>query len=502
MESKKSELFISEEDQNEQVDSNGKYKLCYLYSYVLTISLAGFTIGYNFTVYNTLIDILALTLEWDAETTEEMTAYLVSLTPLGAGLISPIGGYVIDKLGRRTAMIYSNLILFVGCVLCLFKVNEIMMIGRLIIGLITGIQSSLIPVYLREISPVDLAGQFGTCYMLFSRVGSLVAYIMGIGLPSIHDNINFAENSYWRIMLGFPLLTIVIQCLLFLAIFKYDTPKYLYFNNRKEDCEIALSMIYTDKQIIERVITKLRALAINESSGRNADISYRDLFGRSHRTAVIVVLLLHLVQEFGGGNIMMLYSASIFKDNHANETTALICTIIVGLIAVDGGYAFSLIVDDLGRKKIMIWGTIGVTLGLVLTGTLDLTGNPTGELIAMMFAFFMYSIACGPATWVLTSELLPAKGVGIASFMNWMTTYGTATLCPILFNSWLGSGGTFYIYAIGSFCAVFYIIFVLKETKGNYDIENKYLYAPKDIRDKMIMSPMQSPSKFRERTQI
>eukprot|EP01022_Parablepharisma_sp_SALTPOND_P033419 TRINITY_DN88690_c0_g1_i1.p1 TRINITY_DN88690_c0_g1~~TRINITY_DN88690_c0_g1_i1.p1 ORF type:complete len:270 (+),score=-7.78 TRINITY_DN88690_c0_g1_i1:513-1322(+) len=142
----------------------------------------------------------------------------------------------------------------------------------------------------REISPVELAGQFSTFYLLLSRCGSLVAYLVGIGLPSSKADIDYSQNNYWRYMLGFPLVIIALQTALLLFIYVYETPKYLYFHRRRNECEEALSKIYNNKDTITRVMVKLKALQLDECGHRSSGVTWRELFGRTYLKALIVVL--------------------------------------------------------------------------------------------------------------------------------------------------------------------------------------------------------------------
>ncbi len=98
-----------------------------------------------------------------------------------------------------------------------------------------------------------------------------------------------------------------------------------------------------------------------------------------------------------------------------------------------------------------------------------------------MVCTFLYSISIGPATWVYTCEVLPAKGVGLASTVNWLTTYLTAKMCPIMFDSFLTSGGVFYIYAIGTLGVLFFFRWRdVKTTTKNVDGDIFYIRAQGD----------------------
>ncbi len=135
---------------------------------------------------------------------------------------------------------------------------------------------------------MELAGQFSTCYLLLSRCGSLVAYLVGIGLPSATADIDYSQNNYWRYMLGFPLVMIAIQTALLLFVFPYETPKFLFFNKRMHECHQALSKVYTNKATMNRVMSKLKAL--QQDGGKSSEVAWKDLFSSMYLKALIVVL--------------------------------------------------------------------------------------------------------------------------------------------------------------------------------------------------------------------
>lgn len=70
----------------------------------------------------------------------------------------------------------------------------------------------------------------------------------------------------------------------------------------------------------------------------------------------------------------------------------------------------------------------------------------------VMVCIFAYSLSIGPTTWTYTSEILPPKGVGIATSVNWLITYFVAQLCPILFHDNVSTAATFFIFGGFTFC--------------------------------------------------
>lgn len=203
----------------------------------------------------------------------------------------------------------------------------------------------------REISPADLAGKFGTYYVLFYRIGFSVSTFLGIGLPTLAETERIKKSQYWRFMLGFPIVIAALQTALFLFVFKYETPKFLYIRKKRRVCDEALSKIYTTDADIDRVMSKLKAVSLSQGAGGEA--GWKELFGRTYITALIVVLgtpsltlALHCFQQLAGGNTFMMFSTKIFESAaKGDHTLPLIGTILAGLVTIDGVFSFSLIAD-------------------------------------------------------------------------------------------------------------------------------------------------------------
>ena len=137
----------------------------------------------------------------------------------------------------------------------------------------------------REVSPVEIAGQMSTFYVVLFRCGFLGAYLLGIGLPSAKAKIDFAANHYWRFMLAFPLVTMTLQTVLLFLLYNSETPKYLYLNGHKQESRALLHKLYTTEEKINEVEDKLAALLENTST----QVSWKELFGRVYLKALFVV---------------------------------------------------------------------------------------------------------------------------------------------------------------------------------------------------------------------
>ena len=131
---------------------------------------------------------------------------------------------------------------------------------------------------------------------MLNRIGFLAAYSMGIGLPdrkNISDDIK--DSFYWRFMLAFPLITVLIQSTLLFTIYSYETPKFLYIRRKRRQCDKALSKVYVNNKDIDRVLSKLKAVTTSDA-GSSLEVGWKDLFGENYITALLVVFCMLLLK--------------------------------------------------------------------------------------------------------------------------------------------------------------------------------------------------------------
>lgn len=137
---------------------------------------------------------------------------------------------------------------------------------------------------------MEIAGQLSTIYVVVFRIGFLMAYIIGIGLPHPEEPIDFSSTHYWQFMLAFPIITMTLQTILLFVVYSGETPKFLYLNGKKAESRRQIEKIYTDPTKVAEVESKLEALVADASAGSSSTVSYGELFGRTYRKALFVVL--------------------------------------------------------------------------------------------------------------------------------------------------------------------------------------------------------------------
>lgn len=126
----------------------------------------------------------------------------------------------------RHSVIATAFVSLVGTILTLIATFPTLIIGRVLQGICIGIYTSVIPVFINEISPLELTGALGTLSSIFITTGIIVTNILAIFVED-WDPVNPKESGLWRVVFGVPLVAGVLQIVLLGFVWKEETPRYL-----------------------------------------------------------------------------------------------------------------------------------------------------------------------------------------------------------------------------------------------------------------------------------
>ena len=248
-------MLESYKKQNESLVNKKAFRSRMVWAQVLNATLGMFLFGYVLSVLNTIQDYLSLYVyDWGLDSGRTRVSVLNSILTVGAELGAFLGGSFAQKYGRRKSMMMTDLAAILGLGLTLFANYPLFVIGRMVSGFCVGINSSIVPVYVGEVAPTPIKGTTGSANQLLVCFGSLIAYLFGFGLPNNSAGEGFIQENWWRIMLGFPIVTSILRALILFTIFKSETPRYLAFNGQEEEARKALSEIYIGDFVTEQLI--------------------------------------------------------------------------------------------------------------------------------------------------------------------------------------------------------------------------------------------------------
>ncbi|CAD8076477.1 unnamed protein product [Paramecium primaurelia] len=441
--------------------------------------LGAFFFGYSVSYMNPAIK--TADTQFDITNNKDLINGLINAFPaLGAAAGAISSGKIQNKFGLRQSFLFADLIGVVGFVFQLPLYLTTLLIGRLVIGFAVGMNSSLVPQYIKEFSPESLSGPFGAMFQMTINIGCLVALIMGMFFNADGESLD-----YFRFVVVFPML-ICASRILFLAFAFQDNPPSYYIYRNKYKMAKAVIRNYYKRKFVDQIFDDLKQ-QIEAKQSESQDNKQQD--SASYKSRLYVGCILQIIQQFSGINAVLIYSSGLFiKITGGNNELKNWLNITVGLVNL----VFSMIaipfLKNIGRRPLLFFGALAcsVFLGFISFFSFFVPEEDdenyevnTSAIMVIVFMFLYlaaFQLSLGPVVWIYDADVLDEKGMSIAVLCNWL---GCAIVAQFfgLINNGLGMQWSFGIFFI--FCALgtVYIFIYVKETKGK---------NPKDI-DQMFM---------------
>lgn len=375
---------------------------------------------------------------------------------LGAMLGAFGSGVLTDKYGRKRVLIYVALLFALSCLgSAISHTFTFYVLSRVLGGLSVGAASVLSPMYVAEVAPSRIRGTLISIYQLTIVIGILISYLINFGLYGV-------END-WRWMFA---TGIVPSVLFFFGLFFIpESPRWLYLKGNKEESKRIITRLagadYADVEIAEIEKT----LEITRSSTR-----LKDLLSPSLRKVVLIGFFLAVFVQLTGMNAVINYAPKIFIGAGFEIKNALLNTSFIGLINFLFTFVAIVVIDKIGRKKLYLIGSAGMSATLVCLATsflLDLDGIFTMIFVLAFVAFFASCI--GPVFWTLVSEIFPnrirGKAIAFVSLVQWSVNFLIVLLFP-RFLELFGGGTAFLFFALMNMLQFIIVRYYLPETKG------------------------------------
>lgn len=415
-------------------------------------ALGGYLFGFDFAVISGALPFLKtafhLSVYWEG--------FLTGSLALGCIAGCLIAGKLSDAYGRRPGLMLSAAVFFFSALGMAFSSTlTVFIIMRFAAGIGVGMASMLSPLYIAEISPANIRGRNVAINQLTIVIGILITNLVNYTLS---DN----GPDAWRWMFGLG----AVPALLFFAgvVWLPESPRWLATAGQHDKAKEVLNKIgnttFADKTLSD----------IETSLQGTVKQSYRAVFAKAVRPAVLVGITLAVFQQLCGINVVFNYTSTIFESVGANLDRQLFETVAIGIVNLVFTLVAMKLVDKLGRRPLMLIGSIGLTVFyLVLSTLLKMHSSPALVSIFVLLAIATYGMSLAPVTWVLISEIFPNKIRGVAASVAivslWIAYFILVFTFPILAKN-LGTYGPFYLYAGICFAGFLFVKFRVKETKG------------------------------------
>jgi len=402
--------------------------------------------------------------------------HVVSWMMLGAAAGAIGAGWMSATLGRKRSLLWGSLVFVVASAICGVAWSvDVLLIGRLILGVSIGILSFTAPLYLAEIAPENIRGAMVSLYQLMITIGIFLAFL---------SDVAFSYSGDWHWMLG---IIGIPGALFFVGIFALpESPRWLMMRGRKDQATQVLTKLRGDPEVVKREEEEIAEQLRIPQRGWHMFLQ-----NKNFRRSVGLGVLLQIVQQFTGMNVVMYYAPRIFQDMGYHTQAQLWFTAVVGLTNVLATLIAIGLVDKWGRKPILYIGFTIMAVGLGIVGTMMHLGIHTpGEQIftvVMLLVFIVgFAMSAGPLIWILCSEVQPIKGrdfgIAISTLTNWVANFVVGFTFLSLLNNF-GHAQTFWLYAGFNVVFLFITFFLVPETK-NMTLEHieRNLMAGKPLR--------------------
>ncbi|XP_007469433.1 PREDICTED: solute carrier family 2, facilitated glucose transporter member 3 isoform X2 [Lipotes vexillifer] len=374
-------------------------------------------------------------------------------------------GLFVNRFGRRNSMLIVNLLAIAGgCLMGFCKIAEsfeMLILGRLVIGLFCGLCTGFVPMYIGEIAPTALRGAFGTLNQLGIVIGILVAQIFGL-------KIILGTKELWPLLLGFTIIPAILQCAA--LPFCPESPRFLLINRKEEESAKELLQRLWGTQDVAQDIQEMKDESIRMAQEKK--VTVLEIFrAPSYRQPIIISIMLQLSQQLSGINAVFYYSTGIFKDAGVKEP--IYATIGAGVVNTIFTVVSVFLVEKAGRRTLHLIGLGGMAFCSVLMTISLLLKDNYGWMsficigaILLFVAFF--EIGPGPIPWFIVAELFgqgprPAA-MAVAGCSNWTSNF----LVGLLFPSAAFYLGAYVFIVFTGFLVIFWIFtfFKVPETRG------------------------------------
>jgi SP family sugar:H+ symporter-like MFS transporter len=442
--------------------------------FATTAALGGFLFGFDSAVVNGAVFGIQRTFH----ASSGGTGFAVASILIGCAIGALSAGRLADRIGRRPVMVLSAVIFAVTAVWTAFSGSAPMFtLARFVSGIAVGAASVVSPAYTAEISPPSVRGRMASLQQLGIVIGIFAALLSDHLLALAAGGANgllWGGIEAWRWMFLVELAPSVLFGLA--ALFIPESPRYLVAAKRERRALEVLVMIDT-------AATQADVVTIR----RTIDADHRPRFADLRSTAGKVLPIvwigtgLSVLQQFVGINSIFYYGDVLWQSVGFASNDSLRNNVITGVINIVATLVAIAFIDRVGRRPLLMWGSLGMTVTLGALAAAFATASSVGghlvlsrptailALVAANLYVFAFGMSWGPVVWVLLGEMFPnaIRGAAMAAavFAQWIANW----LVTISFPPIVSTASPAAAYGIYFFFAALSFLFVrrwVRETKG------------------------------------
>ncbi len=424
-----------------------------VFGYSIIVALGGFLFGFDTAVISGaerhIQELWALSSFWHG--------FTIASALIGTVIGALTAGRPADRYGRKPILFIVALLFAVSAIgSALANSMPSFVIFRLIGGISVGASSVVAPMYISEISPAKVRGRMTALFQFNVIFGIMIAFVSNYFLRD-------AGSEPWRWMLGVE--GIPATAYFFLLFLVPRSPRFLVKIGKIEEARAILLKIEEGD-----VDAELKEISL---SLENHEKKKEKFFSRLYIKPISIAFLVAMFNQFSGINAILYYAPRMFELSGVSAVDSMLQPVFIGITNAVFTMLGLVIIDKVGRKKLLIIGSIGMSimLGLISrTFYLQVFGGYTMLAYLMVYIMF-FAFSTGAVIWVLIAEVFPntvrGKGQSLGSFTHWFFAAVITFLFPVVAEQTEFGGG--HAFAFFSIMMVTQAIVVWKyfpETKG------------------------------------
>lgn len=447
-----------------------KYNHGFILGITLVSAMGGLLFGYDWVViggakpfYERFFDITS---------SPYLQGWAMSSALIGCLFGALVSGYFSDRYGRKFPLVAAGA-MFTIAAIGTGAASQFtpFIIYRLIGGIGIGLASAISPMYIAEISPGFMRGRLVSINQLTIVMGILgaqiVNYLIAEEIPAgateefILQSWNSQQGWRWMFWAG----TVPAVLFLMLSFFIPESPRFLAKTGRWKEADAILKRIGGSQYATQEQKEIAETL-----QGSDSMFEWEALTAKKLRPVLILGIVLAVFQQWCGINVIFNYAEEIFTSAGYSVSDMLFNIVITGAVNLVFTFIAMRMVDSWGRRKLMLLGSIGLSVVYFLLGSsYFFKVEGMAILVLVMVAIATYAMTLAPITWVVLSEIFPNKirgaAMSVATTALWIACFVLTYTFPIL-NKFLNASGTFWLYGFICFSGFLFILKKLPETKG------------------------------------
>lgn len=421
----------------------------------MVVALGGFLFGFDTAVISGAEK--SIQQFWNLNVFEH--GLTISIALIGTVIGSLLGSKPSDRFGRKNTLYCVAMAYLLASLGTALADNwYVFLIFRLLGGLGVGVSSVTAPIYISEISPADRRGRLVGLFQFNVVLGILISYLSNYLIGQ-------GGEASWRWMLGVQ----AVPSFVFLVLIRYipESPRWLILKKQANEKALAILKIINPLNCDQELISIQNSALDSEGKKHKKE----SLFSGRYSKPVMLAMSFAFFNQVSGINAIIYYAPRIFEMAGLGTHSSLLSTVGIGLI----NFTFTLlaisIIDKVGRRVLMLIGSIGLITSLFLVSYTFYAGDFGGFAIPVYIMLFIafFAFSQGAVIWVFISEIFPnqvrAQGQTLGSSTHWIMAALIAFSFPY-FAEKLGGGNTFLFFGVMMVVQLVFVWKIMPETKG------------------------------------